>query len=373
MITQNDMPAGQALDSRPIPTTIRRSGGLGSPRERGKSSVMRFRTTIVATCVLASGLSVFGQRTEPLPGLQARLISENRHVPMGQPIRVTFAIENSSNDPITLTVPGTTPQIPSPEVGLPLAHVFSSGSSPSVTVLTPSDRQWFDPLGYRPPKEAPILIIAPHSTVGSSIDLREYYPALRSSGRFRIIWTPYKGLAASDTLSITIAPRKRVELVTDHGTMTLQLFYDDAPAHVANFLELVQQGFYSGTTVHRIEPGYFLVAGCPHGDGTGIRPDGKRVESEINGRAHAKGSVSMALLEDDPDSGSSQFFICYTRQKDFDGRYTVFAQLVGDDSFATLDMLMATQADSDGRPTPRVYLRTARTVAEPIEMSIDSR
>ena len=334
---------------------------------------MRFRTFIVAACVLANCLSAFGQRTEPLPGLKARLIPESLHVPTGQPIRVTFAIENTTNEPITLTVPGTMPQIPSPEVGLPLAHVFSSGSSPSVTVLTPSDRQWHDPLGYRHPKEAPILIIAPHSTVGSSIDLREYYPALRSSGRFRIIWTPYKGAAASDTLSITIAPRKRVELVTDHGTMTLQLFYDDAPAHVANFLELVQNGFYNGNTVHRIEPGYFLVAGCPHGDGTGIRPDGKRVASEINGRAHAKGSVSMALLEDDPDSGSSQFFICNTRQKDFDGRYTVFAQLVGDESFATLDALMASQVDPDGRPRERVYVRTTRTLAEPVEMSIDGR
>ena len=334
---------------------------------------MGFRTLIVAACVLANGLSAFGQQTEPLPGLKARMIPENLHVPTGQPIRVTFAIENTTDEPITLTVPGTTPQMPSPEVGLPLPHIFSSGSSPSVTVITPSDRQWHEPLGYRRPKEAPILIIAPHSTVGSSIDLREYYPALRSSGRFRIIWTPYKGAATSGTLSITIAPRQRVELVTDHGTMTLELFYDDAPAHVANFLELVQDGFYTGTTVHRIEPGYFLVAGCPQGDGTGIRRDGKRVASEINGRGHAKGSVSMALLEGDPDSGSAQFFICNTRQKDFDGRYTVFAQLVGDESFATLDALMATQVDPEGRPLQRVYFRTARTLARPVEMLIDGR
>ena len=165
---------------------------------------MGFRTFIVAACVLANCLSAFGQRTEPLPGLKARLVPESRHVPMGQPIRVTFAIENTTNEPITLTVPGTIPQIPSPEVGLPLAHVFSSGSSPSVTVLTPSDRQWHDPLGYRPPKEAPILIIAPHSTVGSSIDLREYYPALRSSGRFRIIWTPCRLAVAPLSLSVQL-------------------------------------------------------------------------------------------------------------------------------------------------------------------------
>lgn len=334
---------------------------------------MRFKVLIVAIWVSAHGLSTFAQRTEPLPGLKARLISESLHIPTGQPIRVTFAIENTTDEPITLTVPGTTPQLPSPEVGLPLAHIFSSGTEPSVTVQTASDRLWHDPLGYRRPKEAPILIIAPHSTVGSSIDLREYYPALRSSGRFRITWTPYKGAAASDMLSITIAPRKRVELVTDRGTMTLELFYDDAPANVANFLELVQSGFYTGKKIHRIEPGYFLVAGCPHGDGTGIRPDGKRVVSEINGHIHEKGSVSMALLDDDPDSGSSQFFISNTRQKDFDGRYTVFAKLVGDESFATLDALMTTEVDQDGRPPQRLYLRTVRTLGEPVDFSIDGR
>lgn len=324
----------------------------------------RFGTAAAACFLLFAVSPAVGQRADMIPGLRARIIPVSSHVPIGQPIRVTFAIENTTDEAVTLTVPGTTPQFPAPEVGLPISHIFSSGSSPSITVVTQNDRRWSEPLGYRAPAEAPILIVAPHSIVGTAIDLREYFPTLRSSGRFGITWTPYKGAIEQDSVYINVAPRRVVEIVTDVGTLKVRLFFDAAPSTVANFLELVRDGFYNGTVFHRIEPGHYILGGCQHGDGTGIRPDGKRVSMEINNQKHERGTIAMALLDDDPESGSSQFFICNTREQNFDGRYTVFGKLFGDESYATLDALMSTTVDQYGQPQRRLYIRSSRTVTD---------
>ncbi len=302
----------------------------------------------------------------PIPGIQVRARAVSQHVPLNHPVWIEFSIENTTREPITLTVPGTEPQIPPPEMGLPLAHVFSSGSGTGVTVSTESGRNWDEPVSYHAPSEAPILLLGAKSTVGTTLDLREYFPALRSAGQFRVTWKPYAGAATSPAVLITVAPRKQVEIVTDDGKMTISLFYDDAPQTVANFIELAKTGFYTGKTFHRLEPGYMIQGGDPRGDGTGIRPDGKRIPAEFNAHPHQKGSVSMALLDDDPDSASCQFFICNTRQKDWDGRYTVFGELTGDESFTTLDRLMATPVDDFARPRRPLYMRAVRLTDEPV-------
>lgn len=301
-------------------------------------------------------------------GIRVHAQPSSNQFPLNHPIWVQFFIENQTPDPITLTVPGAEPSIPPPEMGLPLSHVFSGGSSGSaMAVNTEGGRHWDQPVGFRSPKEAPILLLGAKSTVGATLDLREYFPALRSPGQYRITWKPYGGTFVSESALITIAPRKNVEIVTDDGTLTISLFYDDAPQHVANFLELARSGFYTGKSFHRLEPGYLIQGGCPRGDGTGIRLDGKRVPAEFNSRIHEKGSVSMALLDDDADSGSCQFFISNTRQKDWDGRYTVFGQLIGDASLETLDRLMAVAVDDQGRPQRSLYFRTVRLVDAPLD------
>lgn len=300
---------------------------------------------------------------QPLVEIHARVKPLAYHVPVGQPVFATMLIENRSDSAVTLTVPGAEPTIPSPEMGLPISHVFSGGISSGVVVTTASGRRWEKPVGYRPPKEAPILLLAPHSTVGTTIDLREFFPAFRTAGEYRVSWAPYGGAAVSDPVRINIAPHKRVQFTTDNGTLVIELFYEDAPNTVANFVELVDSGFYTGLTFHRIEPGYMMQGGCARGDGTGVRTDGHRLAFENNERHHDKGTVSMALLGDDPDSASSQFFISYTRQSDWDGRYTVFGRLVGDESFATLDQLMSVEVDEYGRPRRALYIRAARTIS----------
>lgn len=330
---------------------------------------MTFRQLCATLSCVLFCVRVSAQPPGGIPGVRASLTLRSFQVTVAKPVWGTFSIENTSEEPITLTVPGCEPEIPSPEMGLPISHVFSGGSSSGVVVETEAGRRWDKPAGYRKPARAAILMIAPSSTVGTTVDLREYFPALRAAGRYRITWSPYGGAVSSGTVMVAIAPLKQVELATDAGTLTLQLFYEDAPASVANFIELVQTGFYAGKTFHRLAPGYLLQGGCSRGDGTGIRPDGKLIPPEFNQRPHKKGSVSMALLDDDPSSASCQFFICNTRVKDWDGRYTVFAQLVGDESFATLERLMASPTNQHGTPERTLTIRHARLGNAPASAS----
>lgn len=317
--------------------------------------------------VIGSMQPARSQTAPTIPGIAAEIRPASHQVPLGRPVHVRFSLENTTDEPMTLTVPGTQPAIPSPEVSLPLTHVFGTAASGSVTVTTQSGRRWEQPVGYRNQTEAPILILGAHSQVGYTVDLREYFPALRSAGQYRIHWQPYNGGVVAQTITVTIAPLKQVEITTDEGVLTLRFFYADAPRHVANFLELAESGFYTGKSFHRVEPGYLVQGGCPRGDGSGIRTDGKRVPAEINGHPIQKGSLTMALLDDDPDSGSCQFFISNTRQKEWDGKYTVFGELVGEDSFATLDKLMATPTDDDGRPTQPLIMRNVRIIEAPAD------
>lgn len=304
----------------------------------------------------------------PQAGLHVQVRPSSTQFAPNQPIWVQFVIENQTSDAVTLTVPGAEPAIPPPEMGLPLSHVFSGGGvAGGVFLATEGGRNWDQASGYRSSKQAPILLLGAKSTVGATLDLREYFPALRSPGQYRVTWKPYGGMLSSESALITIAPRKHVEIVTDDGTITIELFYDDAPLHVANFLDLAKSGFYTSKTFHRLEPGYLIQGGCPRGDGSGIRLDGKRVPAEYNSRVHDKGSVSMALLDDDADSGSCQFFISNTRQKDWDGRYTVFARLVGEASLETLDRLMTIPVDDQGRPQRSIYFRSVRLIDVPSE------
>lgn len=300
-----------------------------------------------------------------IPGIRAHLQPKSYFVPLGSPVYVQFSIENVSDKPVTLTVPGAEPDLPLPEMGLPLTHVFSGTDGTGIAVTTQANRRWERPVSYRAPSSAPILLVAPYSVVGTTIDLRQYYPALRSPGTYRVTWSPYAGRAVSESAVLNITPLKWVELTTDDGVLTIQLFYADAPKSVANFIDLIDKNFYGGLTFHRIELGYFIQGGCPRGDGTGIRLDGKRVPPEFNARPHKKGSLSMALLSDDPESASCQFFICNTRQRDWDGRYTVFGQLVGEESLSALDRLMETPIDDRGRPQRSLYIRSARLIDAP--------
>lgn len=299
--------------------------------------------------------------------INVRLISEKLHVNIGEPIRVQFLIENWSDEPAVLFVPGTDPKLSAEVMGLPIEHVFSGEAFAALTIRNDQNRQWNVAVNYQPPATSPVVTVGPRSSVGAMVDIREYYTVFKSPGVYRIQWLPYGGVFQSNPLVINVAPLKQAEIVTDLGKMTVRFFYEDAPRHVDNFIELAKTGFYDNLTFHRIESGFFIQGGCPNADGTGIRPDGVKVKSELSTRPQTRGKINMALLDDDPDSASCQFFITNTDVPEWTGRYCVFGELTGDESFATLDKLMAAPADEPGRPIGKIIIRSIRISDAPRE------
>ena len=112
---------------------------------------------------------------------------------------------------------------------------------------------------------------------------------------------------------------------TSRGTIKVELFADKAPLTVANFVNLVQRGFYDGLTFHRVIADFMIQGGCPEGSGRG--GPGYRFEDETNnGVKHERGSLSMANAG--PNTNGSQFFITHIKTDWLDGRHTVFGKVL---------------------------------------------
>src|SRR4029453_19208365 len=109
-------------------------------------------------------------------------------------------------------------------------------------------------------------------------------------------------------------------LETTQGPVTIALRPDLAPGHVAQIKSLVRKGFYDGIVFHRVIDGFMAQTGCPEGTGTG--GSGNKLKAEFNAEPHVRGTVSMARAQD-PDSGDSQFFICFDDARFLDNQYTV--------------------------------------------------
>jgi peptidylprolyl isomerase len=113
-------------------------------------------------------------------------------------------------------------------------------------------------------------------------------------------------------------------LETSKGPVTIRLRPDLAPNHVARIKELARQGFYDGVVFHRVIDGFMAQTGDPTGTGTG--GSGKKLKAEFNREPHVRGTVSMARAQN-PDSGDSQFFICFAEARFLDNQYTVWGQV----------------------------------------------
>jgi peptidylprolyl isomerase len=113
-------------------------------------------------------------------------------------------------------------------------------------------------------------------------------------------------------------------LDTTQGPVTIEMRPDLAPNHVARIKELVREGFYNGIVFHRVIDGFMAQTGCPQGTGTG--GSGQKLKAEFNKEKHVRGTVSMARAAN-PDSGDSQFFICFADAPFLNGQYTVWGQV----------------------------------------------
>lgn len=108
------------------------------------------------------------------------------------------------------------------------------------------------------------------------------------------------------------------------GRVTIRLRPDLAPQHVARIKDLVREGFYDGIVFHRVIPGFMAQTGDPTGTGRG--GSGQKLPAEFTKAPFERGAVGMARSQD-PNSGDSQFFICFAPARFLDGQYTVWGEV----------------------------------------------
>ena len=123
--------------------------------------------------------------------------------------------------------------------------------------------------------------------------------------------------AQADTGSILL-------LDTTQGQVEIRLLPDLAPNHVARITELANSCFYDGIIFHRVIPGFMAQTGDP--DGTGMGGSGQKLDAEFTDYEYRVGTVGMARSMN-PNSGDSQFFICFDGCGHLTGQYTVWGQV----------------------------------------------
>ena len=144
-----------------------------------------------------------------------------------------------------------------------------------------------------------------------------------------------------------------ITMHTTSGDIGVELFDEDAPKTVGNFLELVRKGYYDGLTFHRVIPDFMIQGGCPRGDGTG--GPGYEFEDEPNDRRVIRGALAMANRG--PDTNGSQFFVVTADECSWlDGKHTVFGQVT-----AGMDVVdEISNVDRDSRDQPLTPVTTDR-------------
>ena len=147
-------------------------------------------------------------------------------------------------------------------------------------------------------------------------------------------------------------PVATIEL-SNGGEMRFELFVQDAPNTVANFVELANSGFYDGLRFFRIVPGVLVQTGDPNNSGTGnagYTIQGEFSENGIeNGVAHTRGTISMAR-QSGLDTASCQFFIMQGNYPEYNGQYAAFGRAMDAQSLEALDSIASSVVDSDYHP-----------------------
>ena len=151
-------------------------------------------------------------------------------------------------------------------------------------------------------------------------DARQFLPLI---ARQKQEWLREQKLRAAEAKADDL-PRVKIE--TRYGDIVIELFENEAPNSVANFISLVEKGFYDGVPFHRVLPGFMGQTGLKE-NGIGYTIHGE-VGDEKKYRRHFRGSLSMALKEKQPDSGNSEFFIAFVPTHWLDGQHTVFGRVI---------------------------------------------
>lgn len=158
----------------------------------------------------------------------------------------------------------------------------------------------------------------------------------------------------------TVTEHKKVKFEMDDGSyFVAELYPEYAPETVNNFVKLVGDGFYDGLTFHRVIQGFMIQGGCPNG--TGMGGSGKNIKGEFasngydkNTLSHTVGVLSMARAQN-PDSASSQFFICVGDSTYLDGDYAAFGKII--EGMDSVNAIAAVKTDLNDKPLTPVVMK----------------
>jgi cyclophilin family peptidyl-prolyl cis-trans isomerase len=142
--------------------------------------------------------------------------------------------------------------------------------------------------------------------------------------QYRVLWAQESALREAETKADDLP---RVKLTTTKGEIVVELFENQAPGTVANFLTLIKSGFYKESPFHRVLPGFMAQGGAKTDDGAG--GPGYKIRCECNRpdyRRHFRGTLSMAHAG--PDTGNSQFFLTFVPTAHLNGRHTAFGRVI---------------------------------------------
>ena len=152
---------------------------------------------------------------------------------------------------------------------------------------------------------------------------------------------------------------------TTLGDIELEFQNDIAPGHVKNFKDLAGQGFYDGTTFHRVIPGFLIQGGDPNSKSDdrsthGTGGPGYTIKAEFSSTPHNRGVLSMARSQD-PDSAGSQFFIVVKDSSFLDNQYTAFGHVTK--GMEVVDKIVNVPRDSRDNPEERVEMKSVKIIS----------
>jgi len=152
--------------------------------------------------------------------------------------------------------------------------------------------------------------------------------------------------------SFTTVPNRVAVLETSKGKIKFEIYEDKAPVTTANFIKLAESGFYEGLIFHRVVDNFVIQTGDPKGNGTG--GSSATINLEIHkDLTHTDGAVGMARSQN-PNSASSQFYICDGAQHGLDGNYAVFGQVI--EGMDVVRAIAAVATGANSKPLQNVVM-----------------
>ena len=259
-----------------------------------------------------------GEKAPAAPNVRIRLAADRRLNPSKE-MSVRFTIENATDGEI--------------EVDEPADYIDG------LEILDPQGKV-LRPFGKGSAKKRTVKI-EKGGFIGRVVDIQAAIKESKAEeGLVKLTWK--FGGAQSNTVEPWLVRDWVATLETTLGEIRLEFLPEAAPRHVLNFVDLARKQLYDGTTFHRVIPGFMAQTGKLKEPGT------FRLKAEFNAYPHDVGTLSMART-DEPDSATSEFFICFGRIPALDGKYTVFGQMVAGEPV----LRKIENAPTDHSPCPR--------------------